>query len=228
MRVSDSPVRDIAFCPRCEHDTSQRVVHVQHDHTDRGSATVWYVLVAACEGCDGALVYYTYANAWETEDDVWGEFHTDLRFSSLLWPHRSDIGTGVPGPIKRLYHDGARVRKTNPAHFAIQIRKSLEAICSDKKVFGGPLRDRLRRLGERGLLQPVHVQMVEEIVPIVNAAAHHDSEFNASLMPYVDNAFRTIAEHLYTTPRLLGVLRAKIRGIDTFDEGSEDEEDDLW
>jgi hypothetical protein len=213
MRLPEQPVYDEGLCPHCLHKTKQRVVCVhERGHISNDEYIDIFVLLV-CEQCKGALLYDSILGRSEMRKEEWDASMNHLLDPlGILWPVRVPLA-GVPYSVSGCYWKGKRFEKAHPEYYALEIRKALEAICDDKGVSGRGLRERLKRLVAEGYLQPIHFQLLDEILPLLNKAAH-DPTYRGDYNWVLDKVFYIVVDSVYSTSWFLRNLRAKLRGED--------------
>ena len=83
----------------------------------------WSTFVAVCETCGHLLLYNNAGDQFEED-----EFH----YSDLVYPKTGRLHHSVPKLISNVYEEAFRIKAISPNAFAVQIRRSLEAVCEDR------------------------------------------------------------------------------------------------
>ena len=195
-------IRRVGFCPHCCNKAPQRLVHTQ-GYRDKGYSmadgkedevpSTYYV--AVCETCGGILVYYDFADQLET-----GDFTN----ADLAWPQKKTLHKAVPKHIRQIYEEAAMIQEISPDAFAVQIRRSLEAICSDRGVEGRNLQSSLKALSDRGEIPPILAEFTDVLRLLGNMGAHWTGQRVHPLQTTgLDDFFRAVVEYIYVAPSKL-------------------------
>jgi Domain of unknown function (DUF4145) len=206
------PVEQTGFCPHCSNVAQHRLVHTQkyltHGYYMDGRKTEDDVpcayFVATCRTCNAVLVYLA-------EGDVPSE--TDFVAAGLVWPEPGILNESVPESVRKCYGEAVSVKRRSPSSFAVQVRRSLEALCTDRKAEGRTLHDKLAWLATRGELPQVLVDMTGILRLLGNKGAHaSDEEVQPGHVDAIDEFFRAIIEYVYVAPEKIKRLRKALDG----------------
>ena len=216
-------VRRVAFCPHCCNKAPQRLIHVQpadlkgYSLSDGAPSEVpgtYYV--ATCETCNQVLVYRDCGDNFDVHR---------FEFSDLMWPERKTLHKAVPKHIRQIYEEAALIQEISPDAFAVQIRRSLEAICDDRGVRQHNLQSSLKSLAERGEIPPVLAEFTDVLRLLGNIGAHwmwqkvHPLQTSA-----LDDFFRAVVEYIYVAPSKLKEFKERLPVFRKFsDENKSDQ-----
>jgi hypothetical protein len=201
----------IGYCPHCGNVSTHRLFY-EYEATakeyDRRSGlredtkiTYWYCL-AVCETCDLAILYYFDGEGSYDPDG------SDLQNARIVWPVVFDLSDAVPDGVRRSYLEAARIRQIAPTAYAVQIRRSLEAICDDRGAVRGTLQKRLQDLAFKNQIPPVLAEMSEIVRVLGNIGAHaNEHQISAYDAQVIDEFFRSIVEYVYEAPKRIQDFR---------------------
>ena len=117
--------------------------------------------VAVCQTCNQILVY---GNLEEVLEEGFAD-------AVLLWP-KFGLNKAVPERIRDIYDEASRIEHTAPNAFAGQIRRALEAICSERGATKGTLVENIQELANRGEIPKTLVEASDLLRLIGNIGVH--------------------------------------------------------
>jgi hypothetical protein len=211
-------VRNVAFCPHCGNVAPQQLVHSQRfwtygyrmDGTKTEPELECAYFVASCETCHEVLVYL--AEGYIPEDKHFSE-------SDLVWPDAGFLPPSVPEKVRSCYEEAARIKNLAPNAFAVQVRRTLEAICEDRGATKGPLHKSLKDLAARGHIPPVLAEMTDVLRLLGNIGAHAaEQTVKPGHVRVIDEFLRAIVEYVYVAPSKIRKFRetlAQVKDIPT-------------
>lgn len=187
-----------AFCPLDGYPTEQQL-ELTKQSQPFGDYTLYkvepipkttYYYVAVCKMCNGIMLYSA-----ENED-----IEKSFPKAELLWPVLAHLSENVPHAVREYYSKALKFKNNEPDIFANQIRRALEAICSDRDVRANSnLYQRIEELAEAEELPPIVVRMMQALRKACNFGSH-DSHINPAYVPTVDMFFRAVMEYVYVIP----------------------------
>lgn len=202
-------IRKVSFCPHCGNRAPQKLLHVQRymerswiASTGKESEPApWSTFVAVCETCNHILLY----------DNVGDQLKGDhFNYGDLIYP-KHGLDNSVPKAIREIYEEAARIKEVAPNAFAVQIRRALEALCSDRKAKGQTLALQLKDLAIKNEIPPILAEVTDTLRLIGNIGAHGISESVHQLQAYrLDDFFRVIVEYVYVAPSKLAAFRKQL------------------
>ncbi len=198
------PTQRVEYCPHCGNTTPLQVVgsSTSHDVEDGQSVCETRFYLMSCKTCTGTLLFA----AEYVQDDG-----RDLHRAQLVWPTKSNLDIRVPAAIRECYEEAYQVKVTSPMAFAVLIRRSLEAVCSDRGVQKRSLAASLQALVEQDQIPLVCADMTKVIKAIGNYGAHFtDMKVNASQVKVIDDFFRALIEYVYVAPAKISDFQARI------------------
>lgn len=198
-----NPQFRIDFCPHCGNQTKQELVHIQvHQETIyidfTGDREDWpcETFVCVCNICKNILLY------WSVGERIPDNFSG----ADLIWP-LYELSQSVPEPIARIYKEAVRIKTIAPNAFAVQIRRALEALCTDRGFSTGPLWQRLTSLADSGAIPLKLTEAFDVMRRLGNVGAHADNEVVHPLQAqHLDDFFNIIVEYVYVIPQKLQAL----------------------
>jgi len=158
--------------------------------------------VASCGTCQRLLMY---------EDVSWSESKASFQGSDLEWPNEPDLHWCVPAEVRQHYYEALRVRLQSPNSYAVQIRRSLEALCDDRGAAVGPLKNRLEDLVSKGLLPPVLGSAATVLRQLGNRGAHHGDSIDRFDVYRIEEFYVSIIDFVYTIPHRIQELESRPR-----------------
>jgi Domain of unknown function (DUF4145) len=208
-------IRRVGYCPSCGNKSPQRLIHVQHcsdtayayeDEEAVDLPLAYYV--AACETCDGILLYQSISNILED-----GHFNQ----AELVYPHSGELHKSVPSRVAKIYKEAARIKNLAPNAFAVQIRRALEALCEDRGAQKAVLQKQLKELADKGEI-PTKLAELSDVLRLVgNIGAHAaEEEVKAWQVYAIDEFFRAVVEYVYVAP---GKLEEYRESLELFEKG---------
>jgi uncharacterized protein DUF4145 len=131
----------------------------------------------------------------------------------LYWPDSGALHPSIPDDVRKYYVEANQVRRASPSSFVVQIRRAIEALCRDRGVQKGVLKQRLDALAERGEIPPTLTAMADLIRLLGNIGAHDSSEdvYSADVEA-VDAFFRAVVEYVYVAPARVTWVRESLEG----------------
>jgi len=152
----------------------------------------WSTFVVICETCGQVLLY----------DNLGDQYSEDeLHLCELIFPVSGFLHKSVPKQISEAYAEAYRIKTIAPNAFAVQIRRSLEAICVDRGETKGSLAKRLEVLASKGEIPPLLAEASDILRLLGNIGAHGLTQSVHPLQAYaLDGFFRVIVEYLYIAP----------------------------
>ena len=98
-----------------------------------------------------------------------------------------------------------------PNSFAVQMGRTLEAVCNYEKAAGKTLSDRLNNLVSSGRIPPTLAQMAQQLRQIRNLGAHDvDDEVSEQDVPIILDFVEAVLEYLYVAPAKIAAVQARL------------------
>jgi len=170
--------------------------------------------VVACETCGEILLYDAIIDIPEDED-----FH----LARLVWPKPGGLHSAVPKAVAECYAEAAIIRNRAPNAFAVQIRRSLEALCDDRGAKKGSLQLRLEDLSSKGDIPPVLAKMTKVLRLLGNIGAHAANQsIKQGHVQAINDFFRAIIEYVYVAPSKLKEFQDRLKRFGHKQDGDND------
>lgn len=223
-------VKGILIQERCNHCSNRTNQRLEREYWFQGSndeeAYRFTYFFFICEFCKHPLLYCleTSTEYPDPEDPEYGfsdgsDAETRQFFFSggyehggveLVWPKRSPeraLSEVVPSKIKTAYNRALKV-KSEPNSFAVQIRRTLEAICIDRGGAGKNLQEDLKKLSQAGEFPPVVAEIALELKDIGNTGAHVRSQaVQDDQVQAIDDFSHLVVNYVYEAPARLEAYR---------------------
>ena len=146
----------------------------------------------------------------EAQSDEFEFVSHEFSFFYLVWPERKKrkLHESVPNTVGRFYLEALRVKDRSPSSFAVQIRRSLEAICKDRGVQGRNLDQQLKQLTSQGIIPSIIAEIADELRLLGNIGAHADDlRVTSEQVQAMDDFFHLVIEYVYIAPHKLKEFR---------------------
>lgn len=223
----------VGICPNCSTQTRQQLEFATNEcnglTTDRGKPNLYgevhTLSLFRCNGCNAVLLYKTHfddivsvtrADNLDPRsilelDDFDGDSiftdHSSRLYATPLFQEvkliKRELSRYVPKEIKSLYDDAFKVR-SHPNSFAIQIRKTLGAICVNRGELGHNLLTDLRELSARGEFPPTVADIADQLRRAGNSAAHDKhKDITDEQAAIIDDFFHLVIRFVYDAPACL-------------------------
>ena len=179
--------------------------------------------LAVCETCSSPLLYRFSEFRDQDEGRVSDPEKSDFQNARALWPVVTDLTDAVPTGVRRCYQEASRILQIAPTAYAVQIRRSLEALCEDRGAVKGPLNKRLRDLAFKNEIPKVLAEM-SDIVRVLGNIGAHANEHQISIYDakIIDEFFRSIVEYVYEAPKRIQDFRQRLVGFGKSQREQED------
>lgn len=200
--------RYIGPCNHCGNVTSQRILF-QYEGSEiaqmgdgKTQAFDVYYSLTKCEVCDDVLLYGR------------PEYDDETYFGYVLYPEQKSLSDAVPLEIRKVYSEAKAISKIAPNAFAVQIRRALEFLCTEKKVKGKDLNEQIGSMAEMGMIPPVLATMTNGIRHFGNIGAHaSDVEVTKGDVVLIDDFFKAIVEYVYVAPGKIDALQKRLESM---------------
>ena len=165
------------------------------------------VYIAICESCLDVLLYVNEPYHDDLTDSFEGSWDCPTK---LVWPPQIEtpqsLPDGVPERVRELHDEAQRVRARSTASFAVNVRRALEAIATERGYAVGPLHQRLQQMAFKGVLPPVLAEASGLLRVVGNKGAHAEDDVSADEAEQLDRFFRLLLDYLYIVPAELAQL----------------------
>lgn len=158
-----------------------------------------------CASCDGLLLYINEP----PHDDLCDNFEGSEPEAETvqIWPEVSVSSEAVPDPVRECYDEAVAVRQKSLNLFATGLRRSLEAICEDRRIPKAPLSHRLQTLAFSNELAPRLLEITDVLRFVGNVGSHNDRNVTQAEAKVIDKCFRLLVEYLYEIPEQIRQLK---------------------
>ena len=162
--------------------------------------------VHQCPNCAG---YTLSSYGWEDS------MSPDEIVTQIIYPKLRDA-SALPATVAVEYTKAQRVRGIDADYFAVGIRRTLEAVCTERGVPRQNNRDslyaRLERLAQAGGLPDTFVEMADHLRDLGNLGAHPgDFAVDKDDVDVAAEFMEAILEYLYRAPRQLEAVRERLQ-----------------
>lgn len=193
----------ILLCQHCGNRTSHTIIEkgeeIEEVEFEEGMKFdyVHYLWFTRCDNCSKHSLFYCM-------DD-------DPQESNCLWPNEKRISQAVPKDIRLAYEEALKVKKISKTAFVILIRRALEVLCKEEKVYGDNLAGKIKKLGDSGFIPQKLIDVADLIRLVGNDGAHSaESETTDYEINLIDEFYLAIIEYLYVAPEKVKSLKEKL------------------
>jgi hypothetical protein len=125
----------------------------------------------------------------------------------VIYPQGSRDLSALPQRVRMEYANAQRVKSIDANFYAVGVRRTLEAVCTDRgfpRVGRQTLFDRLDKLAKAQGLPEVFVEMAHHLRDLGNLGAHEDDvEVESADVDVAADFAEAILEYLYRAPAKL-------------------------
>ncbi|MCH7905524.1 MAG: DUF4145 domain-containing protein, partial [Armatimonadetes bacterium] len=140
--------------------------------------------------------------------------HDEGETTQSLWPLNAYLGPAVPKTVQKRYRDALTVKKRLPSAFAVQIRRALEAMCTEQGVSERNLAQALTALVKQLDLPAFAVDMARVSRQLGNKGAHDGPDVTEQEAATLEDFFLALVEYVYIGPAKLRSYRAALSKLD--------------
>lgn len=211
-----------SLCPYCNDDATQKHLHthrMERRQIDAGTLVAYecdYQYVYACETCNRILIFgddepwfYDAREEPPNLDDFLRAAPDIFKgHTQLLFPKPPQLNSAIPKSIRDEYAEATKV-KSSPNAFASQIRRCLEAVCTDRGIASGTLEQRLDRLATECKLPTIISDIAHQLRDFGNTGVHPEKgHVVCGEIEAIDRFFHSVIDHIYVRPQELNELSA--------------------
>lgn len=208
--MADEPI--VLRCGHCGNTTafSERAKYECDDYADyQHLGLMWRMewRILQCPACEKPTLHQT-----ATGLDSHGNEAIEAR-ESVLYPAERTISKDLPGDIAAVYSVAVGIAPLSPGLCAVQVAKTLEAICRREGAHGRNLQQRLEYLANSGRIPETLGKMAQQVRQIRNLGAHADSggdEVKESDVPVILDFMDAILEYLYVLPAKMAAVESRL------------------
>lgn len=186
------------ICPHCGNPATQRLVfawpYLVSCYAPDGSEIEEHggTIIAACDQC-GQLILYDDMGDRLTEDDYQSGY---ICYPPMEWQHSS-----VPSVVREAYEVAMQFKAGEPAAFVSRALSALQSVCDDQGVEGQTLRDRIRKLSDRGDIPGALANFADGLISKVEGPEFSAVQQMHAMHVYLfDQLVRGMIEHVYVAP----------------------------
>lgn len=130
----------------------------------------------------------------------------------IIYPVINEL-TGLPKRIAKRYQIALKVQYIEPSAFAVQIGRTLEAVCNYEKMPGQSLGRKLSNLVREERIPPTLAQMAQQLTKLRNLGAHDDQQDDVTEedVPIMRDFVEAILEYLYVAPAKIARVQARLK-----------------
>lgn len=135
----------------------------------------------------------------------------NMEESFSLYPREKSIDQIVPISIREAYSEALRVKKISYIAFPILIRRALDLLCKHEKAKGRNLEEKIKYLGEKGIIPKVLSEMADALRLLGNDCAHDNKSLDVHDIEILDSFYSSIIEYVYIAPNKIEQLKEKLK-----------------
>ena len=140
-----------------------------------------------------------------------GSLKTTSQRSDVLYPGSKVPLTQLPKQVEGKYMEALRVSVISPSACAVQVRKTLEAICQHENAQGKVLADKLKNLAEIGRIPEPLVNVAIHLRQLGNLGAHFDEdEVTKDDVQIILDFVELLLEYLYVAPAKIEAMQKRL------------------
>jgi len=202
-----------SICPHCGKPATQRLVSLAPyaasfwapdgaEIEERGAT-----FIAACNQCGQIILYDDLGDLLSEVDYQSG----DICYPTMAWRHSS-----VPCIVREAYEIAIQYQAGEPAVFVSRALSALQSVCDDRGVDGRILRDRIRKLSDRGEIPRALANVADGLMSLVEGPALSAvQQIHAMHVLLFDELVRAVIEHVYVAPAKLQDLAERVALLTT-------------
>lgn len=187
-----------SICPHCRKPATQRLVSWwpyaasfwAPDGAEIEEHGVTYI--ATCNEC-GQIILYDDPGGFLSEVDYQSG---KICYPAMEWRHSS-----VPSVVREAYEAAMQFQTGEPAAFVSRALNVLKSVCDDQGVDGRTLRDRIRKLSDRGEIPNALANAADRLMSKVEEPALSAvQQMHGMHVLLFDELVRAMIEHIYVAP----------------------------
>jgi len=190
-----------SICPHCRKPATQCLVS-----SAPYAASFWapdgaeieergVTFIATCNLCGQIILYDDLGECLSEVDYQSG----NICYPTMEWRHSS-----VPSVVREAYEVALQFQAGEPAAFVSRALSALQSVCDAQGVNGRILRDRIRKLADRGEIPDALANAADRLISKVEEPALSAvQQMHAMHVLLFDRLVRTMIEHVYVAPAKL-------------------------
>jgi hypothetical protein len=196
------------ICPHCRKPATQRLVCAAPYAAPFWAADGAEIeepgrtFIATCDQCGQIILY----------DDL-GEFLNEVNYQSgsVCYPTMDWRHSSVPSVVRQAYEVAMQFQAGEPAAFVSRAFNALQSVCDDQGVDGRTLRDRIRKLSDRGVIPDALAIVADRLMSSVEEPSLSAVKpMHAMHVWLFDQLVRAMIEHVYVAPAKLQDLAEEV------------------
>lgn len=203
-------ISEIISCKHCSNISQMKIIgnadDIESDRVDTNYEGGYYYDVLKCPACKEVNIRrYYWANYMDGDDEYTYEY---------LYPNNNNIPLGLPPKILKSLEKANQIKAIYPEYFALELRKILEHVCTDKGAKKGKLAARIKDLAANGVIPDNLVGVAEGLTEIGNIGAHTEiGSLTKKEIPITEALCKAILEYIYTAPYLANEANEKLKSL---------------
>lgn len=169
---------------------------------DDGEEYEWakVAAVAVCPVCDEPTVG-TY---------FWIDVHGEPENYRRIYPSERD-NSALPDKVRKRLDAALKVKRIDPASYAVAIRRMLETVANTEQATGRDLFHKLDDLASKGRIPGALAEIGHQLRELGKFGAHDEEvEVEEADVPLIEDLAEAILEYLYRAPAKLASVKAGI------------------
>lgn len=151
--------------------------------------------IATCNECGQIILYDDLGECLSKVDYQSG----NICYPPMEWRHSS-----VPSVVREAYEVAMQFQAGEPAAFVSRALSALNSVCDDQGVDARTLRDRIRKMSDRGQIPDALANFADRLISKVEGPAlSADQLIHAMHVLLFDQLVRAMIEHVYVAPAKL-------------------------
>ncbi len=144
----------------------------------------------------------------DPKSDSYFKDHASLIYSTHKQETEKPLSAYAPKDMRWEYEQALKVKRQDPASFAMRIRRALEAICIDQGAPGRNLNGDLKSLSENGIFPALVAEIAEELKIIgAHIKPRISREVTEEQVQVIDDFFHLVVTYVYEAPGRLQEYR---------------------
>jgi hypothetical protein len=202
-------------CGHCGSDARMFIVcEGEHTITDNGSdGDVWFTdfyQLLLCPSCNSINAIKTSYDHETSPIDEEGNY--DIVVEYLFPSIKSGNYKNLPSLVEKSYAKAIKLKKLEPTASVVFSRKSLEAICDDKKATGQNLKEKINNLAQKGEISTLLKDAAHTVRELGNEGAHElDAEVSVDDAETLLALCDAIIGYVYEAPQLVQRIQERTK-----------------
>jgi len=214
-RKSKDDVKKI-YCRECKQPTNHRLLFQKKVRDQNEEAGLWFISTyktLQCSGCETICLLEEYLFS-EDIDPHTGEPELQIKIYPNPHKNREEIKETyyLPEKIRNVYKETVHALNQNLSILAgVGLRTIIEAICKDKKITKGFLKQKINALVKMGLMTNEEAKMLHLNRYIGNAATHDIIETPIDELKTGLDIIVATLQNTYILPRKAEAIKTRLK-----------------